>query len=274
MDKDIFTNDLIHELQPHVGFSVNISELKMPKTKDWYFKAKWNDIYDQYTWARIFLRKAFYPSVNGIFKLSTEDKVDKQLLLTCSAQFYEIALLYYNIIVDLSWTLTYVSAEYIVYNKNGDSYQLAQHIDNILSLEDSYKLLRKAESLVTNPSAVDNPFQYLKITCPEFSDVINLIITFWSDFSQSSIRKYYNYTKHKGKLTYKEILDITPSLKGSIHIDDIIVPSSIEDVQFIINLNDSIQELINFDNNTLYPYIYQLIKTLEEIIEPSPLTCI
>ena len=108
--------------------------------------------------------------------------------------------MFYNIIVDLSWTLCYVSAEYVLYEKD-------KTIDfsGMLPIEEAYKALRKAENLVTNPNSQDNPFVYLKNMCPEFTPAIDLIIEFWQDFADSEIRKLYNFIKHKGKPNFDEI---------------------------------------------------------------------
>lgn len=65
--------------------------------------------------------------------------------------------------------------------------------------------MRKAENLVTNPNAEENPFGYLKIMCPEFSSAIDMIIDFWSEFGRRNIRQRYNFCKHKGKPAYTEI---------------------------------------------------------------------
>jgi len=49
-------------------------------------------------------------------------------------------------------------------------------------------------------------------------------------------------------------------------------PSDIRDVQRIISLEDGINELINFDDNQLFPYIKQLLELLKRAVDPSPMT--
>ena len=47
--------------------------------------------------------------------------------------------------------------------------------------------------------------------------------------------------------------------------------SDISDVQYSFSLEESINELLEFDNNKLYPYIKKLIETIEATLNPSPM---
>lgn len=47
--------------------------------------------------------------------------------------------------------------------------------------------------------------------------------------------------------------------------------SDISDVRYSFSLEDAILQLVDFDDNKLFPYIRRLIDTVEEIIEPSPM---
>ena len=49
------------------------------------------------------------------------------------------------------------------------------------------------------------------------------------------------------------------------------IPSDIRDVQYSFSLEEAIQTLKDFDDNTLFPYIDKLINTLENILQPSPM---
>lgn len=49
------------------------------------------------------------------------------------------------------------------------------------------------------------------------------------------------------------------------------IASDITDVKYEFSLEDAIQELQEFDDDVLYPYLKKLIETIEEILEPSPM---
>ena len=177
---------------------------------------------------------------------------------------YEAALINYNILVDLSWTITYVSSEYALYRFD-DSGKIINRdeIYGMQPIEQAYAALRSAENNVTSPTAANNPFKYLKEQCPEFGTSIDLIINFWSRFSENEIRGIYNYIKHKGKPVYYEINELDPTRFFNIYIGNEQYPSDIRDVQKTLRLYDCINELIDFDDNELFPYLTQLIKCLK-----------
>lgn len=49
------------------------------------------------------------------------------------------------------------------------------------------------------------------------------------------------------------------------------IASDISDVKYSFSLEAAIAELQEFDDNVLFPYLDKLIKTIEEILEPSPM---
>ena len=106
---------------------------------------------------------------------------------------------------------------------------------------------------------------------PEFSSAVDLIIDFWKGFSNSNIRNLYNYIKHKGKPLYEEVEEIRGGKALQLVIGKEEYPSDIRDVQKIIGLEKSINELIDFDDNILFPYIEQLIEALKDAVDPSPM---
>lgn len=68
-------------------------------------------------------------------------------------------LINYNIVVDLSWTWTYVSAEYVLYKFDSDGNVInADEINQLCSIDDAFSRLRKVENNVLSPSAQMNPF--------------------------------------------------------------------------------------------------------------------
>lgn len=49
------------------------------------------------------------------------------------------------------------------------------------------------------------------------------------------------------------------------------IASDIKDVKYEFSLEDAIQELQEFDDDVLYPYLKKLIETIEGILGPSPM---
>jgi len=262
-----FTTD-IFTLLPPASRKFELAGVSLPTNKDVYYRAKQREIIDQYAAARNFLRETETDDWGHWFNSVENETNNTAFQLIFTTHFYEAALMFYNIVVDLSWTMCYVSAEYACYK--GD-----EPIDfsGIKSIDEAYRLLRKAENTVTSPSAVENPFLYLKSMCPDFESAIDLIIDFWKDFFDSVIRANYNFIKHKGKPAYVEIEALRPTRFMNIYLgkDKVQVPSDIRDVQKSLNLKNSINDLIKFDDEELFPYIRKLLELLEEAIKPSPM---
>lgn len=106
---------------------------------------------------------------------------------------------------------------------------------------------------------------------PEFSDPIDLIISFWRPFAESRIRNIYNYIKHKGTPCYQEI----ETLRNTRFIDLVVghetYPTDIRDVRMMLSIDELIGELLEFDDEMLYPYIVELLHRLRETVDPSPM---
>ncbi len=190
--------------------------------------------------------------------------------MTFKAYFYEVALTYYNIVVDLSWTTCYLATEFALTHQG-----VRINFGGIRPIEEAFELMRKAENLVTNPNAEENPFGYLKGMCPEFSTAIEMIISFWSWYGQSNIRQMYNFCKHKGKPMYTEIQELSgPSFMGFFQEDrngnSVQLVSDPSDMRLQCSLEESIKELLHFDNTQLFPYISNLFAELERVLSPSP----
>ena len=138
-------------------------------------------------------------------------------------------------------------------------------------------LLRSAERNVTAPTAENNPFEYLRMMCPEFIPAFDQIIDFWNSFSDSEIRKRYNFCKHKGRPAYQEIEDLSSGRVMGFYVQNkdtgekTQMASDIADVRYSFSLEDAIAQLVDFDDNKLFPYIRKLIDTIEDILKPSPM---
>jgi hypothetical protein len=85
----------------------------------------------------------------------------------------------------------------------------------------------------------------------------------------------YNFCKHKGKPAYSEIealrggkaMGFYMQVRGETKVQ---LPSDIRDVQLTCSLADSIDELMAFDDEKLFPYISALLIELERVLKPSP----
>ena len=264
-----FKND-IFTLSPPSKRTFKLEGVKLPSTKDVYFRAKQNEIIDQYAAARIFLNETEIDDWEHWFKKPEKDEHYEAFKLIFSSYFYESALTYYNVIVDLSWTICYISAEYVCNLK-----QTPVSFSGVKPIEEAYDLLRQAENNVTNPTSEDNPFQYLKKMCPEYTTAIDLIINFWKDFSNTNIRKNYNFFKHKGKPAYDEIEKLRGGRMMGFYVEKngekTKMVSDTQDVKYRISLLKSIKELHKFDEEKLFPYLKSLFEELERLVDPSPM---
>lgn len=263
-----FSNNF-NNLAPPSSVNISLIGARLPNNTHLYFRAKQKEIVNQYSAARLFLKETECIDWEHWFVKDEDDAINETMQNALKSYFYEAALFYYNILVDLSWTLCYVAAEYSI-NHNGERISFV----GMKSIEEAAELLRKAEGMTTNPTAETNPFEYLKTMSPEYTEAIDLIIAFWKDFGSSDIRRKYNYCKHKGKPCYSELQKAEGGRLFRFYIipkgeDAIQVASDTRDVQWKISLNESIEELRNFDDNILYPYLLQLIKVLEETINTT-----
>ena len=277
-NKELFATDIFESIiRPKSSSTYKITELRLPTNQDMYFISKWHEIFERYCSARIFIREALKDSWDDWghwFNLSHDETTDSPVKLILIGNVYETALINYNILVDLSWTITYVSCEYALYkfDSEGNITNLEDcNICGMMPIEKAAETLRKTENPVSTPTAEHTPFEYLKKQCPKFKNAIDLIIDFWNNFSNSEIRNNYNYIKHKGKPVYKELIDLDPSRFFDIKIGKDHYPSDIKDIQKVLNLYDSIQELIDFDDKQLFPYYSKLITELITAVNPSPM---
>ena len=204
------------------------------------------------------------------FDKTDDDTVNKAFALTFRQYFYETALFYYNVVVDLTWSMTYTAIEYAC-TLNGKRVDL----QGIKPLDEAAELLRKAEKNVTTPTAEENPFDYLNYMAPEFSDVISLIVDFWKSFGSSEVRQRYNYCKHKGKPLCNELEALDNSRFFSMHVESggnvYEMAMCSKDIRYKISLEESIKELKRFDDEVLFPYVKELLDRIEAVIMPSPM---
>ena len=71
--------------------------------------------------------------------------------------------------------------------------------------------------------------------CPEFQKPISIIEGFWDSFKESTIRKAYNFTKHRGKIAYNEIDSILGNRMDAI----VQTEASISHIPYTVKMWDS-----------------------------------
>lgn len=262
--------DNIFDLLPSTSRSIPLIGMTLPNNIDVYFRSKQKEIIEQYSGARILLMQTEEMENDYWFSCKTDNpEIITGIRNKFRAHLYESALFKYNLLVDLSWTLCYSVAEFSYIEKG----KLIEYV-GLKSVDEANSILRKAEQNVTSPTAENNPFAYLYKMCPEFELAFNIITNFWESDAVTSIRKTYNYCKHKGKPNYTEIKE--ESIGSSIGIfvqqgdKKVRIPSAITDVQLEVSLEDEIEKLVKFDD-AVYEYLKSLFDVLEEIIKPSQL---
>ena len=137
---------------PPTSSHYSLIGLKAPSNQDVYFISKWHEIFERYCSARLFVRgtmKDEWSDWQHWFNLTDNDKINNAFKLKLIADMYETALINYNILVDLSWTITYVSSEYILYkfDKSGNIIN-SNEIYGMLPIEQAYGALRSAEKML------------------------------------------------------------------------------------------------------------------------------
>lgn len=245
---------------------LNLNNTSLPTSTHVYYEAKKKELCEQYETARMFLKETELNDYKHWFKKSDDEKINNYLKLTYESIFYETAILYYNIVVDLSWCLFYVSVEYLV-NTSTKTALIPQY----QPIGEAYDTIRQLEKYVTNPSDESAPYKYFSNLNKSLTPIFNHVNDFWKSFSRSKIRDNYNYIKHKGKPIYNEITDLQDEQLLSIIVNNEEIPSKIEDVQMKLDLIPAIDELFKFDNDILYPYIKSLIELLDSFVKPSKL---
>ena len=150
-------NREVFDLMPPSRKTFNLVGVKIPNDKDIFFRAKQKETLDRYQAARRFMYELETNDWDHYFQKSPIDRANIYFQNVLKAQLYEAALLFYNTVVDLSWTACYVSAEYFIY-LDGKPVE----IEGISSIETAYTALRKAEGLVQHPGADGSSFTYLK----------------------------------------------------------------------------------------------------------------
>lgn len=247
--------------------NINLFDNVIPTFQDVAFKEKWHSIYYRYESARSMIVLAKEPGYDELFKLGNIDEENRKYFqFHRQIDFYETALCYYNFLVDYSWQIAYFSYEYVAYVKTAQI-DLTEPIDK----GTASAIFKKLEKNISQPLDDENPLVYFSRD-NDFKEIYDLIESFFKTFKDSNIRNNYNKIKHCGNFLYTESYEYTKMpFMCSININGKDIPSDIRDIQETASLNGSIDELINFDNDVLFPYLVKIIELLKSYLKPSKL---
>lgn len=259
----VFSNEINNWYESSIKRTTpGINEILKPNNRQIFFESKLEDIVRQYAAARTFLLETNTPDWKHWFEeRSGNDEMNSRMKTIMGSMFLESAIIYYNIVVDLTWVMTYVCAEYSISDIKSNI--LIEDIYNIDKIND---ILRKLENYVKNPNHPENPLSYIKKNSYNFLPAINSIEEFWRSYSNDEMRNLYNHIKHKGKPVYKEIFESVPKKFGSIIINGEEHANDKSDVKYEISFNETIKKLIEFDNEKLFPYCDKLFDTIMQLI--------
>lgn len=261
MDID-FKNSIISWLEEQdKRTAIPSNTIVIPSSKELFFESKLTEIQRQYQAARLFLWQIDNDDWEYWYKPYNEEVKDGIIHTSYNGMFLETAILYYNIVIDLTWVICYVSAEFAGYTKTK-----AMQLDNVNEIHDTKDIIRKMENMVSNPFSEDNPLNYLKVQSPEFAPAIELIYGFWKEVADSEIRSLYNFIKHKGKPQYSELYNYTAKRFYGFHKGGMEYPTDVNDVKREISLYDTVQKLVDYNDNVLFPYCDKLFNLLIPLV--------
>lgn len=89
--KDIFTGDIFEKIEPPHDVSFKIVGTALPTNQDMYFVAKWHEIFERYTSARLFVRKALEDNWDYWFNKMEDEKVQCAIEYKFKAELYEVS---------------------------------------------------------------------------------------------------------------------------------------------------------------------------------------
>lgn len=222
------------------------------------FESKLKEIIEQYQFAREILRQIDNGRWDCWFPTFKEQEKNKIFQTGFNEYFLETSILYYNIVVDLTWVLFFGCAGYAIEKRTGKKVSITK----IMGLQDAQDAFRKLEDCIFHPTGEADPFRQITKEMPKFNGAVTLITNFWNQFRNDEIRNLYNFIKHKGKPQYTEMYKLVGRKPYSIHIGETEIPTDLNDTRRVISLYGTAEKLVKFDNEKLFPYCDSLIKTL------------
>lgn len=265
----MFKNN-IKMLYPNINRKFELVGTPIEITQDFIYLAKLREIIARYESARFMLLQTKPKEWDYWTKLNKTEETKEYCKVIVKSNFYESALIFYNIVVELSWQLTYLSIENFLINTNDN---IVSDLSGLKEKDDAVNLIRQLEELCKEPS--DQLYSYLLKIDPTLDEIIEIIRRFKDKVEFINLKLLYNFTKHRGKFKYKEMFDFEDlrfhtTYSFNSEGDITTLNSSSEDLFKTLNLEEAINELFYFDDEILFPYLKQLIYLLFEWVQPSP----
>ena len=235
----------------------------IPSSRELFFEGKLYEIYLRYQSARTMLN-AIDNNENGYWYDDIEENKDL-IRLNYNGFFLESMIMNYNIIIDLTWVVTFLSIEICDYEiKSDGNFNFSDGND----ISKTKEIIKKIEGLAKRPDdrEISEYMNYFNSLSEKYIPITEHIKSFWKTFKDSEIRKLYNFIKHRGKPEYKEIYNITGRKFYSYISDEIEYSTDISDIRSTISLYETLNNLIYFDDNTLFEYCDKLFELLIAIV--------
>lgn len=259
-----------------------------PSSSEYFFKCKQQEIRERYDSARRMMCN-IYPNNGEIYPpiLTDDENRKKRCELYMQAIYYEASLTFYNMVIDLSWVMVCGAFDF--------SYGTE---DNRFIVEEFYnceKYIDILSNLEQNTTSPNDWSRYFSNRMPSSEPIMSLVMDFWNTVQNHPIRGKYNYIKHRGRPVYKELFDIDSKHRPSRgmyilegvptfnntdeeikwHLNykkrdvDTELPTHVDEMRKTYSLIESIDELKDFDENKLFPYITNLFDLIDEFLQPS-----
>lgn len=259
-----FENKIVKWLdEQHERLSIPVNTINIPTSREIYFESKLYEIYQRYQSARIIIN-AIDNNKDGYW-CDVESYDDDVVRLNYNGLFLENMIINYNIVVDLTWIITFLSIEICHYE---EKFNTKFNFNEVNEIKKTKEVIKKIEEMIKSPDSEKSIkyFNYFNSLFNEYIPITTYVKEFWKSFKESEIRGMYNFIKHRGKPEYEEIYKIIGKKFYSYKCDGIEYSCDMNDVRKEISLYDYIDELIEFDDNVLFPYCNKLFDMLIDVV--------
>ena len=260
----VFRNELHHWMSQHQErLKIPPNTIVIHTTKELFFEGKLYEIYLRYISARIMLEPIDNNKGEYWYDYEKDSSHNDLIMLNYNGFFIENAILNYNIVVDLTWIIAIISID-ICYYEDSKKFIL----DNPNEINNSKRIIDKIEKMIKSPNQeeIKEFLNYISQLNPKYQEIVEHVRLFWDNFFDSEVRTLYNFIKHRGKPEYTEIYKITGRKFYSFKDDGNEYATDMSDLRKEVKMYKTFEDLIDFDNNILFPYCDKLFELLIKII--------